>query len=480
MIFIYVSITLFCLFVMMRSRGRPEEYLYKKGVNLYRKLKKGPRWKKGTVVADFQILYPFSSPEEKAAEYSMQKIRQTFWFVLSGSVIALLLCLQSLNSGELFDGNRIYRHAYGEGNKQVTLRPIRQTQEKEDALHGEAYEIQVQEQKYTGEILDDLFLKSLPVLESTLIGENESLNYVNQPLRLERHLEGFPFTIQWEISNYRLLSADGTTGEDVAPEGEAVQLIATYTYFSYRRDYELYAVIFPRELTPEEQWKREVLAAIDSQDEKTQYDTVFALPEQIGTVPVKWVEEKENHSAGLFALFLLAGMALFYARDRELHQKIQRRQQELLCDYPAILSKLTLYIGAGLTVRGACHRVVNDYQKYRKDEAQRRYAYEELSFACHEMDNGVSEPVAYEQFARRCGQSCYSKLAALLAQNSKKGNSSLLQQLRTESERAQEDRRNLARKIGEEAGTKLLLPMLLLLVMVLLMILVPAMLSFAI
>ena len=82
--------------------------------------------------------------------------------------------------------------------------------------------------------------------------------------------------------------------------------------------------------------------------------------------------------------------------------------------------------------------------------------------------------------AKRCGQNCYSKLAALLSQNSKKGNSNLLQQLRTESEHAQEERRNLARKMGEEAGTRLLLPMMLLLVMVMLMILVPAMLSFGI
>ena len=124
--------------------------------------------------------------------------------------------------------------------------------------------------------------------------------------------------------------------------------------------------------------------------------------------------------------------------------------------------------------------MVKDYEQAGRNKANKRYAYEELSFACHEMDNGVSEAVAYEQFARRCGQNCYSKLAALLSQNSKKGNSSLLQQLRTESEHAQEERRNLARKMGEEAGTKLLLPMMLLLVMVMLMILVPAMLSFGI
>ena len=478
MIFFYVGTLLFCLMVMIRSRGRPEVYLYKKGLWIRNKLKKAPVGRKASVVSDFQILYPFDSPQEKVTAYYLLKVKQTFRFVVAGSAIATLLWVQGANNGELLEGNQILRGSYGEGYKRVELRPI--FSKGEDRTDSRIYEIQVEEQKYTQKELDELFVKSLPVLEKTILGANESLNDVNQPLQLVQQLEGFPFTIRWEISNYRLLGADGEPGEDVAPEGETVQLIASYAYFTYRQEYEFYARIYPRERTPEEQWEQEVLDAIAGQDLETQYEQVFTLPTQIGTVAVEWIEEKENYSLGLFMLFLIAGVTLFFARDRELHQQIQKRQQELLCDYPAILSKLTLYLGAGLTVRGACHRVVKDYEQAGGNKAKKRYAYEELSFACHEMDNGVSEAVAYEQFARRCGQNCYSKLAALLSQNSKKGNSNLLQQLRTESEHAQEERRNLARKMGEEAGTKLLLPMMLLLVMVMLMILVPAMLSFGI
>ena len=478
MIFLYVGTLLFCLMVMIRSRGRPEVYLYKKGLWIRNKLKKAPVGRKASVVSDFQILYPFDSPQEKVTAYYLLKVKQTFRFVVAGSAIATLLWVQGANNGELLEGNQILRGSYGEGYKRVELRPI--FSKGEDRTDSRIYEIQVEEQKYTQKELDELFVKSLPVLEKTILGANESLNDVNQPLQLVQQLEGFPFTIRWEISNYRLLGADGEPGEDVAPEGETVQLIASYTYFTYRQEYEFYARIYPRERTPEEQWEQEVLDAIAGQDLETQYEQVFTLPTQIGTVAVEWIEEKENYSLGLFMLFLIAGITLFFARDRELHQQIQKRQQELLCDYPAILSKLTLYLGAGLTVRGACHRVVKDYEQAGGNKTKKRYAYEELSFACHEMDNGVSEAVAYEQFARRCGQNCYSKLAALLSQNSKKGNSNLLQQLRTESEHAQEERRNLARKMGEEAGTRLLLPMMLLLVMVMLMILVPAMLSFGI
>jgi len=41
-----------------------------------------------------------------------------------------------------------------------------------------------------------------------------------------------------------------------------------------------------------------------------------------------------------------------------------------------------------------------------------------------------------------------------------------------------EERKSLARKLGEEAGTKLLLPMLLMLILVIVILMVPAILSF--
>ena len=47
-----------------------------------------------------------------------------------------------------------------------------------------------------------------------------------------------------------------------------------------------------------------------------------------------------------------------------------------------------------------------------------------------------------------------------------------------EAEEAMEDRRQLAKKMGEEAGTRLLFPMILMLLVVLVILIVPAVLSF--
>ena len=47
-----------------------------------------------------------------------------------------------------------------------------------------------------------------------------------------------------------------------------------------------------------------------------------------------------------------------------------------------------------------------------------------------------------------------------------------------EAKEAMEERRQLAKKMGEEAGTKLLFPMILMLLVVLVILIVPAMMSF--
>ena len=70
------------------------------------------------------------------------------------------------------------------------------------------------------------------------------------------------------------------------------------------------------------------------------------------------------------------------------------------------------------------------------------------------------------------------KFGALLEQNLKQGTTKLAIRLKEESESAFEERKNLARKLGEEAETKLMLPMFLMLFVVLAAVMTPAFLSF--
>ncbi|MEG0227869.1 MAG: hypothetical protein RR683_04070, partial [Lachnospiraceae bacterium] len=71
----------------------------------------------------------------------------------------------------------------------------------------------------------------------------------------------------------------------------------------------------------------------------------------------------------------------------------------------------------------------------------------------------------------------YLKLGALLSQNLRKGTKGLSDLLQLEAIQAFEERKNLAKRLGEEASTKLLVPMFFMLAIVLVIVIVPAFLS---
>lgn len=98
----------------------------------------------------------------------------------------------------------------------------------------------------------------------------------------------------------------------------------------------------------------------------------------------------------------------------------------------------------------------------------------------YEIQDGESERRAYQKFGERTGLSCYHRLVRILIQNLQTGNRGLCELLGQEATVALEERKALAKKLGEEAGTKMLLPLIMMLGIVIAIIMVPAMQSFSI
>ena len=97
-----------------------------------------------------------------------------------------------------------------------------------------------------------------------------------------------------------------------------------------------------------------------------------------------------------------------------------------------------------------------------------------MQAAIHEMKSGISEAEAYERFGKRCGDVSYVKFATLISQNLRKGSKGLSALLKMEAIQAFENRKSLAKRKGEEAGAKLMMPMIGMLAVVFVMIMVPA------
>ena len=71
----------------------------------------------------------------------------------------------------------------------------------------------------------------------------------------------------------------------------------------------------------------------------------------------------------------------------------------------------------------------------------------------------------------------YMKLSSLLEQNRRTGTKNLQQLLEQEMSAAWEEQKHAARRLGEEAGTRLLIPLFLMLIVVMVIIMVPALLA---
>jgi hypothetical protein len=185
---------------------------------------------------------------------------------------------------------------------------------------------------------------------------------------------------------------------------------------------------------------------------------------------------------GLLLLFALAAavlgaFVLYSGRDSELKKAVAGREREMLLDYPEIVSKLSLLISAGLTLRAAFEKTASD--RGADPEEGLSFAKREMMITVHLMKSGMSEYEAYLDFGKRCAVKRYKKLGALLSQNVRKGSAGLIAEMEREARDAFEERKASARRAGEEASTKLLLPMAMMLSVVMIVVIVPAFLSFS-
>ncbi|WP_312503530.1 immunoglobulin-like domain-containing protein [Lacrimispora sp.] len=340
--------------------------------------------------------------------------------------------------------------------------------------------IPVRERQYGAEEARELFQRIQPELIKQMLGENESMEEVRGNLNLKNSLEDHGLRISWESDNPQVIDSFGIVhNEEVPEEGEPVWLRARMKAGGHEGQFEFKVTVYPPSLTQEEKAAAAFLQWIGQMDLKQQTQEHLLLPSAYEGKRLTYFlpEETDYRILPVLGLLLAALLHIKEEFDRKSQAKI--REQQLLFDYSEVVSKLVVYIGAGLTVRGAWERVAAGYKDAVKQEKRSvRPAYEEMVKTAGQLGSGLSEGRAYSEFGRRCGLQVYIKLSALLEQSQKNGSRQLRPALELEMVSAFEQRKNLAKKLGEEAGTKLLLPLFLMLGVVMVMIVVPAFLAF--
>lgn len=340
--------------------------------------------------------------------------------------------------------------------------------------------VEVSERQYSAKEVQELFSRIIRKMDRLILAGNETLDRVDEDLDLVTDIPGEPVKVSWELDRYDVMDIQGKLKEqNISEKGVLVKLNAVLTYTANEEEqasYQCVACVYPKKLSGEESTKKDVEEAIKKADTATKEKKKLILPEMLDTNELRYYQPFNERGPVITVMGMMIGILLYALQKQNIRKAEEERKKQMIEDYPEVISKLTLYLGAGMTVKKAWRKITEGYMKEKEDENE-RYVYEEMRQTCHEMDSGVTEAEGYENFGRRCDLQIYIRLGALLSQNLRKGTKGLSELLKLESIQAFEERKARAKRLGEEAGTKLLLPMFLMLAVVLIIVIVPAFLT---
>lgn len=418
----------------------------------------------GQVDADLAGLGAGAGIEKARADYYSRKIALSLIILLAGAILGLAAKMSARENAFLPEGSLVVREGAEGGTRRLLLSA-------DDGENRRSFTMEVEPKVLTREEANAYFDAFLGDADKYILGRNADLSHIMFDMVLRENYEGMPFRIAWESDRPDLLDSDGTVQEVTGEVG--VELTVTLQYGAYSRTELLHVTLVPPFLSQEEKDYREMQQLLLQAEEDSRVEESFRLPAVWKGKSVTWTLESKDYSVLIWIAAPVVALSVFLLSDRDLHAKLEKKREELHREYPDIVHKVALYVGAGMTIRGAFQKMSRDYIEKEK-KGGTKLGYEELLYTCRELDTGVPERTAYEHFGRRTGLREYIKLSTLLGQNLKRGNSALLERLHEEAENASQEMLLQVRKSGEEAGTKILVPMVMMLGVVMVMILVPA------
>lgn len=461
-------------FVLLTCLSRREEgnllrkisvYLYKKGC-----IHKSPLLNAHHVQKDLESLHPGQSGLLLQGEYYMQKIRLLLLVLGVGTLLGVAAQAGADLEGSLTDCGELMRPSPGEGEQQVKLRAWLEGEKLGDIT------VTVPERRLDRQEAQELYERFWEAWEREALGDNPSWDQVSLSLTLVEELEGYPFVVSWKSSDYEVLGRNGTIHAAQMPVPVTLTVESRYLEDCWQEELEL--LVVSRPLEGMELLTAQALDAYHQAEQAVPNRDRVPLPEKLGQSKLSWQEVKENHSLVLMLMTAVTAAGVFLLQDRDLHRKVLKRRERMKENYPVVVNKFILYLGAGMPIRRAFQKIALDYSRGQWREPQP--LYEEMLLACNRLQAGISESRVYEMWAARTGLQDCARLSTMLVQNLKKGNAALLIRMKEEGDRALQDDLNLRRKKGEEAGTRLLAPMVMIMAIVMVLVMIPAFQSFGI
>lgn len=151
----------------------------------------------------------------------------------------------------------------------------------------------------------------------------------------------------------------------------------------------------------------------------------------------------------LVLLGAVMGIALGDKYLKQVTEKVEKRADECVEEFPNMVMKLALMINSGMILREAWFTVADSMEGQLQELMKK---------SCELMENGRSDIDAIYSFGVNSGSKEIKKFSASLIQGIEKGNAELAGVLVQQSSELWESKRQLLLQKGEAAATKLVIP----------------------
>ncbi len=391
-------------------------------------------------------------------------------------MVALLLPLLAVFSdyqNRELKGQSIALNSVGEGKKEVVLEL-----EAEGVLEEEEIVLELGERRRTREETVALLQQAEAEMEKSFFAEGEGADGVTSAVfPKESYCKG-TVKADFRFENYHYLDAFGQrTKEEVPQAGVPIKVFVTFSCGEEKLEDSFVIRILPEKKSEEEKLLESTLITIKLQEEAPGQENI-TLPEETGGVKLHWKEKKPHTALKIILLELLVAVLAPLLRKERKQKERENREKSLLLAYPSLVNKLSILVGCGMPIKQSWYKI--SAQNTYAEQSGAKMLQEEMQITARELESGVSERQAYEEFASRMQVQPYYRLSRILIQDLEKGGGGLKEQLRLEAVAAFKERTLLAKKLGEEAQTKMLGPLIMMMGIVMVIVVSPAIIEFTI
>lgn len=364
--------------------------------------------------------------------------------------------------------NYLQRNSVGAGNNTEELE-LEYLDEKTNL------EIEVKEQSLSESEIEKYFDKAIEEIDASYLGKNKSASEIHDDLVIKKSYVDGIVKASWQFDNYSIISSDGKVRlEKADADGTLVTALVTLSYEESERLYSFSVIVSPYAKDSEEGLKLAIKEAVYTANDSNRESELMELPKTVDDINLIWKKKMDFRGLKLVILGIAAVVAIKIGEKSEEKKVVKVEIAQKEADYPLIVSELSILMGAGMSFRGALEKMTSSYQKKKEATGQIKAGYEDMAITYRRITDGAGEIKAIESLGKESNCKEYRKLAMLLSQNLKKGSRDLLNNLEKEEMAAFEMRKQRAIRLGEEASTKLLLPMGGMLMIVMVILIVPA------